>query len=269
MKFSIFGSEGFIGTNLINHLKNKELNYESIKISDEKVFKENLGHVIYCIGITSDFRERPFDTVESHVCLLHKILKKCKFDSFLYLSSTRVYLNSKTTNEKNNLQVNPNEFNNLYNISKLMGESLCLASNKPNIRIVRLSNVIGNNHDHKDFLPSIIHDAINKKKILFHMKHSSQKDYVYIDDVIKILPEISIHGKEKIYNVASGINLKIEEIAKILKEKTECDINYADNSFEQSFSKIDITKIKNEFDFNPVSILTKLDDMIIYQKNEL
>ena len=40
----------------------------------------------------------------------------------------------------------------LYNISKLMGEALCLASHSQKVRIARISNVIGNRKNHNDFL---------------------------------------------------------------------------------------------------------------------
>lgn len=262
MKFSVFGSNGFIGSNIINSLISQKIEYEILKLDDEKIFERPLGHVIYSIGITADFRERPFDTVESHVCLLHKILKKCKFDSFLYLSSTRVYSNSVSTNEDTNLSVNPNKFEELYNISKIMGESLCLASVNPNVRIVRLSNVVGNYLNTNSFLSSLIHDALIEKKILLHTTSESEKDYVHIDDVVQILQKISLHGKQKIYNVANGKNTKVKEITDEIKRITGCDVIFASNAKETSFPKIDIKRIRDEFNFNPSDFLIKLYDLI-------
>lgn len=267
MKFSIFGSRGFIGSNLVDFLKKENFDFELFEPEDKEIFQKKLGHVIYCIGITSDFRERPFDTVESHVCILHKILKECKFDSLLYLSSSRIYLDAKSTNEDDFLQVNPKKFDNIYNISKLMGEALCNISSKPNVRIARLSNVVGNNHDFKDFLPSIIHDAIIKKKIMLHMKSSSAKDYIYIDDVVKMLTKIATEGKEKTYNIGYGKNTKIQEIIEKLNNIIDFETNYADDAFEQIFPEIDVSRIKNEFNFEPISFLEKLNEMVTFQKN--
>ena len=93
MKFTIFGSRGFIGSNLLQKLKHSNVECYTPDIHNNEILKENLGHVIYAIGLTADFRERQFDTVEAHVCLLHDLLKNATFDSFLYLSSTRVYSN--------------------------------------------------------------------------------------------------------------------------------------------------------------------------------
>jgi nucleoside-diphosphate-sugar epimerase len=182
-----------------------------------------IGTYDISIVVTVDFRKRSFDAVEAHVCLLHKILKKCKFDSFLYLSSTRVYANSLSIDENTQILVNPNKFEGIYNISKIMGESLCFASVKPNVHIVILSNVVGNCNNTNDFLSSLIHDAINYKKIILHTTSRSKKDYVYIDDV-KILPKILVQSKQKIYNVVSGKNTKVKEITDELKKKTNCEI---------------------------------------------
>ena len=268
MKFSVFGSNGFIGSNMINFLRNQKIEYDVLEPNNKKVFEKSLGHVIYCIGITSDFRKKPFETIESHVCVLQKILKNCKYDSFLYLSSSRVYLGSTSTNETDQLLVNPNNLDDLYNISKLMGESLCLSSNFQNVRIARLSNVIGENMKNNDFLASILHDAVFNKKIILHTKPNSEKDYVCIDDVIKILYKIALQGKEKIYNIASGKNTKVREITNKINDLTGCEIQFASDAIEQSFSQINIKRIQNEFGFKPTFVLNELEKIISTYKNK-
>lgn len=267
--FSVLGSEGFIGSQLVNYLEEKQYEYKTPNVDDERIFDKDLGDIIYCIGITADFRKRPFDTVESHVCLLQKILKKCKFNSLLYLSSSRVYLDSKSTNENSDLIVNPTKFENIYNISKLMGESICIGCQKPRVRIVRLSNVVGNNSKYNDFLPSIIFDVLNKKKIVLNLDLNSEKDYVHVDDVVKLLPEISLHGKQSIYNVASGKNTKIKEIIQRLEEIMRCKIQVLNGSKKQSFQKINIKSIEDEFNFQPINFLDQLDEMMRFQKERL
>ncbi len=268
MKFSIFGSNGFIGSNMVKFLKSQNHECDELEPNDERIFQQPLGNVIYCIGLTADFRERPFDTVEAHVCLLHKILTRCKFDSFLYLSSTRVYSNSASTNENDRLFVEPTNPDNLYNISKLMGESICMASKFQNVRIARLANVVGVGGNQNDFLNSLIHEVVSNKKISLHTTPTSEKDYVYIDDVTKILEKIAIHGKEKLYNVASGNNTKVVEIINDIKKIINCEIDFSSNVVEHSFPKINIEKIQNEFNFKPILFRSKLKNMIFEIKDK-
>jgi nucleoside-diphosphate-sugar epimerase len=266
MRFTILGANGFIGSNLTNYLKTKNCEIFTPNISE--IQSENLGHVIYCIGITSDFRERPYDTVNSHVSLLNDFLKNRDFESFLYLSSTRVYMNSSSTNEANSLIVNPNKFTEIYNISKIMGESICLSSKKPNIRIARLSNVIGKNFESDDFIFSLIHDAIKNKEILLHSQLKSEKDYILVNDVVEILYKISMRGKSKIYNIASGKNLSVEKIMELLKKLTSCKVQIDNNASLNKFKEINIEKIKNEFEFKSKSIEDVIHDLVIeYRDN--
>lgn len=266
MKFTILGANGFIGSNLVNYLKTQSCEIFTPDISD--ITSENLGHVIYCIGITSDFRERPFDTVDSHVSLLNNFLKNANFESFLYLSSTRLYMNSSSTEEENPIIVNPNNFTELYNISKIMGESISLSSKKTNIRIARLSNVIGKNFNSNDFLFSLIHDAVEKKEIILHSKLESEKDYISVDDVAQLLHEISLNGCSKIYNVGSGENVSVEEITNLLKKDTDCSVKVSENAVLNKFQKINIEKLESEFQFKPRSIKDVIHDLVINYRDD-
>jgi len=36
-------------------------------------FRIDPGHVIYCIGLTADFRQKPFETIEAHVSKLAEV----------------------------------------------------------------------------------------------------------------------------------------------------------------------------------------------------
>jgi len=162
MRFTVFGSTGFIGSHLAKYIKNSGFECFTPSRTDFK-FSKHLGHVFYCIGLTSNFGSHPFETVQSHVCHLSHILQNAQFDSFLYLSSIIVYKNSKTANENDYLTFNPLNNNELYSISKLMGESLCLSTAHSEVRIARLSSVIGFNTRLRSLIDSLIIEAIQKK----------------------------------------------------------------------------------------------------------
>ena len=154
---TILGASGFIGSQLARKLAAGGANYRAIGRNDP-IPNENLGHVIYCIGVTADFRTRPLDTVEAHVCALIELIRGHQFESLLYLSSTRVYAGDDSSNEEKPLHVSPPNAPDLYNISKVMGESIVLNC-APNARVARLSNVYGPDFDSDNFLPSIVRDA--------------------------------------------------------------------------------------------------------------
>lgn len=261
MKFTVIGSKGFIGSNLVTHLQNIGHECYTPEIRTEDITNQYLGNVIFTIGV-SNFMERPFEAVDAHVCLLAKILKNTRFDSFLYFSSGRVYYNGTSTSEDEPLLVNPKRFDDLYGISKIMGESICLASKQENVKIVRPSNVTGSDFSSKLFIPSILRDAVDKGKILIRSTLDSEKDYVYIDDVVALSTKIALSGKESIYNIAYGKNTYSENIINEIIANTGCELEIQPNASKFSFPTISIEKIKNEFGFKPTPFIPKIKDMV-------
>jgi nucleoside-diphosphate-sugar epimerase len=255
--YTIFGANGFIGSHLVKKLDEQSIPCFSLGRNDE-IPKKNLGHIIYCIGITADFRSRPYDTVEAHVCRLLEILKKCEFDSFTYLSSVRVYkYNCEPCDEESPILINSIDTDDLYNISKIMGEAVCFASGKK-IKIIRLSNVYGNDTSSTNFLSSIIRDAVTKKKIILQTSLDSEKDYVSIQDVTNIILKIVQNGRFSIYNVASGKNITNFKIVEKLQELTKCEIVVHPDAKKIIFPNIKIQKIQEEFSFSPSFLLDDL-----------
>ena len=263
MKITVLGASGFIGSHLVSHLKEEQIDYWAPNRDGYSVYKRDLGHVIYCIGLTADFRTRPFDTIDAHVCLLLKVLKQCKFDSFLYLSSTRLYGSREgIAREEDTINVHPLDFNDLYNISKAMGESICFATGRDNVRVVRLSNVYGRDFESENFISSLIGGALKNRKIILHTSLDSKKDYVSIEDVINILPKIAVQGNHRIYNVASGRNITNDQIVDIISRLTGCIVEVDENAKRIHYPDICVNRIREEFAFNPAKITDDLNELV-------
>lgn len=246
MKFTILGAGGFIGSHLLAHLRQAGHDCYAPARGDAALFSQELGHVIYCVGLTADFRSRPFDTVRAHVCVLADVLEKARFESLLYLSSTRVYAGAAYGSEETPLMAGD-----IYNLSKLTGEALCLASGREQIRIARMSNVYGGNDDSDNFLPSLMRAATVDKRITLNTALDSAKDYVALEDVVDILPKIAVLGSHRIYNVASGRNTSNHELVEAIRALTGCAVEVAAEAPTISFPAIDIGRLRVEFDFSP------------------
>lgn len=267
MKLTVIGGKGFIGNSIVECAKNLMIDVFVPERNDERVFSKNLGHVIYCAGLTADYRQRPFDTIEAHVTYLAKILKKATFDSFLYLSSTRVYIKNQLGNESSDIIVNPIESDDLFNISKLMGESLCLLQPSPQIRVARLSNVYGDDFNSDNFLFSIIRSAVHKNEIILQTTLNSQKDYISINDVVKLLIKIAFSGKQRMYNVASGTNVSNNDIVRCIQDITKCSVAVVNNPKKIVFPIINIELIKEEFEYKPRGLIYNLRDLVLEYRN--
>jgi nucleoside-diphosphate-sugar epimerase len=257
MKWTIFGASGFIGTYLVSYLRQKDAQVDVIGRGSD-IDKKNLGHVIYCAGTTADFRTRPFDTIEAHVSLPSRLMEKANFDSFLYLSSTRVYQRCASTLESTEIVVLPEDYSDLYNISKIMGESICLNSGRKAVRIARLSNILGFFPKNRNFVDCLLEEALTSGQINLQSAPTSAKDYLFIDDVVAVLEKICLSGEQRIYNVASGVNLTNERIIDMIKNKIACQVHFSKNVPTITFPLINNKRLVDEFAFLPSEFQSNL-----------
>lgn len=258
MNYTVLGGSGVIGRHLAMRLRAAGHAVYTPGRGDPGQYGRPLGHVIYAIGLTADFRQRPFDTVQAHVSLLAEVLQRSDFSSLLYLSSTRIYARSPVAREDVELAVQPQDPSDLYNLSKLMGESLCLSCSRSGVRVARLSNVVGGEDaDSLNFVPSLLREA-RSGRILLQTAPDSAKDYIHIDDVADLLPRIATQGRERLYNVASGVQTRHAQWTEHLAGLTGCRIEVEPGAPAVSFAPIDITRIRQEFGFAPRPVFSAL-----------
>ena len=154
--YTIFG-RGFVGTNIVKFLKEKKCTIFLPKKGKFK-FTKNLHNIICCIG-SDNWIKDPKGSYEANLGIVPKIIFNNKFSSFTFISSTRVYLGhgKNKTDEKSLIQVNPNIRNFYFNSLKLTAESLCLSLPNKSIKVVRISNLFGNNFTNQIYLlPTLI-----------------------------------------------------------------------------------------------------------------
>lgn len=265
--FTVLGSSGFIGRHLCARLHGLGMEYFAPG-RDESLSGRRLGHAIYCIGLTADFRAKPFETVEAHVCKMLEMLRGSDFESLLYLSSTRLYEpGSGLATEEDSIRVVPLESDNLYNISKLMGESLAFATGKK-VRVVRLSNVFGDDFTSTNFLSAIVKEALLRNELTIQSAAASEKDYVSVHDVVGGLVDVATRGRHEIYNIASGANVSHECLAQKIGKLTGVKVRFRPETCLETQPRISIERMQNEFDFKPARIMDELEGLVdSYRKN--
>ena len=251
MKQTILGSNGYIGAALKDYLI---LNgYEVLTPSIEEVCtsKNNWGVIYYCIGLTADFRKKPFATIESHVT----------FNSLIYLSSTRVYQESIGSTEETQLSIHTGNPSNLYNLSKLTGESICLNAGRTNVKVARVSNVVGKSFNRDTLIGELILQA-KSGAVNLNSNIESAKDYISIYDVVEVLTKIANIGRLRLYNVASGKNLTTKEILTEMRKYYNFDLVYDTLATPQINPNINIELITREFNFESRSSLKEIGKLL-------
>lgn len=261
-KATVIGANGFVGSHLTTKLLSLGFEVYCPEKGDSSVYTQPLGHLFYCAGITADFRSRPYDVVEAHTSYISRLLQHADFESLLYLSTTRLYQQAASTNEEANLTVNSNHREDIYALSKLLGESVCLCSNRDNVRVARLSNVVGDDFRSSNFIYSVMKDIMAQGSVTLQSTLDSEKDYVLIQDVVDALIHIALSGKQFIYNLASGVNLTNKQLFDAWKEVRQFEYRISPSAVRVYFEPIEIVRMRGEFGYHPSPCLPVIQQLI-------
>jgi len=264
-RFTVLGGRGHLGSHLAQALQ--RAGHEVVLPARDEPLPAAAGHVLYCIGVASDFRTRALDTIAAHVGVLERYLRSDDWSSFLYLSSTRVYAGSTSGSESAELRLRPADPDHLYNLSKAAGEALCLTLPRPTLRVVRIANVYGDDAGTGTFVADVLRDA-RSGEVHFGLAPASEKDYVALADVLDILPRIALHGRERLYNIAAGRNVRLSELAAALERLAKVRCTFAPDAPVVRFPRIAIERVTAEFGFRPEQLLDSLPDLLFAKEPE-
>ncbi|HEV7571208.1 MAG TPA: CmcI family methyltransferase [Thermoanaerobaculia bacterium] len=257
---TVLGSSGFIGSHLVRHLQENGIEHQA-PARHERLAGRELGHIVYCIGLTGDFRDRPLDAVDAHVSKLVDTIRTAKFDSILYLSSIRLYRGSSgVARETDELRFNPSDFEDIYTLSKATGEAVVLALGSRG-RVARISNVYAPGH-RDSFLGSIIHDALTDGAIALRSSLESTRDYISVDALAPLLVRIATTGRQQIYNAGGGENVTNDELTSAISALTGCSVSVVPGAPTTGFARMDCSRIQEEFAFSPPRMLDELPRLV-------
>lgn len=219
---TVLGAGGWIGAALVADLQHQGRLVRAVYrtgLLDWLAERDPQGPVIYAIGLTADFRQRPHSTIEAHVALLSQVLRRPGVEQLLLLSSTRVYARSADTRETAPLPCLSSDPSDLYNLSKLLGEALLLQDQRPGMKVVRLSNVVGPGQPASTFIGALLEEGRASGMITIQQPADTAKNYVALADVFRLLPLIAERGQQRLYNLGSARNTSHAEVAAWLERQ--------------------------------------------------
>lgn len=250
---TVLGAGGWIGAALVADLRCQRLPVQPVDRAALRAWlagSDPQGAVIYAIGLTADFRQRPYATTEAHVGLLSQVLQRPGLEQLLYLSSTRVYARCTNTRETTPLPCLSSDPSDLYNLSKLLGEALVLQDPRPGLKVARLSNVLGPGQPASTFVGALLEEARAQGVATIQQPADTAKDYVALSDVVRLLPLIAKQGRQRLYNLGLGRNSSHGEVAAWL-ERQGIAVQFAGvgaSGSGLSFSPLMIERLVAEFE---------------------
>lgn len=187
------------------------------------------------------------EIVSKNILMLNNFIdfilkKKIKINNFIFSSSASIYnldLEQKIISQNDNNKI-------LYGASKFLMEKLLIsqAQNlKCNLIILRIFNLYGLGE--KNSLISKIIDQKNKKKNFIHYTNqSSYRDFININDLVKIYSKFLTSKISGIYEIGSGKTVNVRKlINKYFKKKEQLKMNKKDFT-EKKYSKANIAPLK-------------------------
>jgi nucleoside-diphosphate-sugar epimerase len=261
VKFTVIGANGLIGSALCRDLETDGIDVLRVT-RGQQIPAVSLGHVVHAAGVTGDFLVRRRDGFQSHVAIVEQVLRTGDFDSFTFLSSTRLYKRADSTHEDARIPVQPELPDDYYTTTKLMGEALCHSAEHPAARVIRLSNVVGPQLVLGNFLFEVITGAAQTRHVTFSSSLDSGKDYVWLGDVVSAIRQISVGGMARTYNVASGRNVHHREIADLLRTELGAVVEVAATAPVEDHAPISIGRISDELGFTPTPALPLIHELV-------
>jgi nucleoside-diphosphate-sugar epimerase len=197
---------------------------------------------------------------------------------FFFVSTSELYSGNDNFNISENEigSTNTTHPRACYIEGKRCGETICHSYylNGYDVKVGRLSLAYGpgTKHDDKRVLNSFIEKAIKNNKNEMMDSGDSIRTYCYISDVIEIMWNIILTGKDFIYNIGGKSQTSILDLAKLIGDILNVEVISPPNTNgmdgNPKIVNISIDKYLNEFeknDFIPLS--DGIKNTILWQKN--
>jgi nucleoside-diphosphate-sugar epimerase len=247
-RFTVLGAGGFIGRHLVGHLRRSGHEVLAPERGDPAVHERDLGHVVYCIGLTTDFAANPMDTAEAHVCVLLPLLRRARFARLVYLSSIRLYDGlASGADETTALSLSPSVARHVYDLSKALGEALTHHGIGSGV-VARLANVYDDALRKDDFLCNTVQRALAGGTLEVDSRPEIGRDYIHADDAVRALEAIALGAREPVYNVASGAIFTNGDLAALLEREAGCRLVFRGSGPPRLPPAIDVSRLARDFD---------------------
>lgn len=197
----------------VTHFKKDINDIDSLKSFIKKTKVTHFIHFagfsrVNCLNNKINCLKTNYQSVKSIIKYFNTLKHK---PQFIFISSCHVYRSSKKKLKENSFK-KPTD---LYGQLKLKSENY-IKNNYKNHCILRLFNVYGKNQPSGIFLTDIVNKLKNNQKIIIN---NSIRDFIHVNDVIKVISFMIKNNVKSTINVGSGIEYKLSDVVNKIADK--------------------------------------------------
>jgi len=269
-KVLIVGSDSAIGTEIVNHFKDK---YDLIGLSRKKINNSITNHVfdldktdisglpdisadicivfssITDIDVCEKFPKKAFKTNVEGTKKIFDALKINKIKRLIYFSTGTVVSGYNTPMNENMTPSPPN----VYSVTKHLAEKeIKNYSEFFDSIVIRPFFVYGPNTRHNRLIYNLITNIAKKNTINLNIDAKPKINPIYIDDVIQII-QLLVENKNNIsfdcINIAGNEVVSIKELAEKISKILKTSIIFKESENNSKNIIADITKLKEKYNY--------------------
>ncbi|GJL79612.1 MAG: NDP-sugar dehydratase or epimerase [Nitrospinaceae bacterium] len=268
MRIGVTGASGFIGSHLMDALKNvPEVSVAPLSrkrqnptLTELKTFVQKKDLIYHLAGINRGSDE---EILQGNVLgTLHLLVAIKTFGSpltrIVFASSSQVYKLGKVgSGIKESRATEPQS---LYGVSKKTAEDLIRLSGLDNI-ILRLSNVYGPGcrPNYNSVIATFCDRAVNNRPLNIDGTGKQGRDFIYIDDVIQAMVLAGTRKqpqKQTVYNISSGrLSTLRQVIGHIKRSRKEVNVEYKNSDDGYSYV-CDSSRFQRKYGWKPKTPLS-------------
>ena len=267
----VIGASGMVGTALMKVLGRSKTYFKikGVDIETDMTIKSNteiikdydhIYHLAGKKGSPQTAKERPADYLPmlQFDANIIEAVGKYKPEWFLYTSSIGVYPPMEVYEEDKVWHEVPSENDKIPGYIKRMGELGCYAIRATygyeNISIVRPANIYGPNDNFGEnsmVIPSLIRKAHENDELAVLGDGSPIRDFIYSKDVARGMLHMVENEVTEPVNLGSGKEVRISDIAEIIANYFEQEIDYDTTKPNGDMKRLMSTELAESYGFKP------------------
>lgn len=237
MKIGLTGSEGFLGSHLVQNLKNsyeiKFLNrkkHNLLKINSLKDFVYDQDIIIHLAGVNRSKNENLININVLGTFNIVEAIRKYSDSKIIFSSSLQVYgFKRKKILLNENDPLDPT---NVYGLSKKLAEEIIFRYGNYyglNYTIFRISNIYGPRckPNYNSVVATFIELINNNKEFVINGTGNQVRDFIFVEDVVDAFSRLLKlpMNNNNVYNISSGKATSINNLIDLLQDLIQQKIN--------------------------------------------